>query len=56
MLDFDSFWEPLDIPEFDPSSLADTCDELRAPVRKLFDLLITDRLRNEVFMKEPDNA
>lgn len=56
VLDFDSFWEPLDIPEFDPSSLADTCDELRAPVRKLFDLLITDRLRNEVFMKEPDNA
>ena len=28
MLDFDSFWEPPDIPEFEPVSLIETCDEL----------------------------
>jgi uncharacterized protein (TIGR04255 family) len=53
VLDFDSFWQPPDIPEFDPGMLLTTCDELRNPVRTLFDLLISDRLRNEVFMKEP---
>jgi uncharacterized protein (TIGR04255 family) len=56
VLDFDSFWEPQDIPEFDPAKLVETCDDLRAPVRKLFDLVITDRLRREIFMKEPTDA
>ena len=56
VLDFDSFWEPLDIPEFDPDALAETCDQLRRPVRTLFDLVITDRLRSDVFMGEPGDA
>lgn len=56
VLDFDSFWEPPDIPEFDPDALTDTCDELRRPVRRLFDLVVTDRLRDEVFRKEPGDA
>ena len=53
MLDFDSFWEPADIPEFDATVLIETCDALRAPVRTLFDLAVTDKLRRDVFMKEP---
>jgi len=56
VLDFDSFWEPIDIPEFDPHTLSETCDALRAPVRTLFDLLTTDRLRDEVFRKETTHA
>ncbi|MGO8683676.1 MAG: TIGR04255 family protein [Thermoleophilia bacterium] len=56
VLDFDSFWEPLDIPEFNPANLAATCDDLRVPVRTLFDLVITDKLRREVFMEEPTDG
>lgn len=49
LLDFDSFWEtPGSIPEFDPDELMDRCDVLHAPVRKLFEGLITDKLRKEV--------
>lgn len=53
LLDFDSFWQPSDIPEFNAEQLLETCDELRAPVRTLFDLVVSDRLRDEVFRKEP---
>lgn len=56
LLDFDCFWEPTDIPEFDPAVLLATCDQLRTPIRALFDLLISDKLRKEVFMKEPANG
>lgn len=56
VLDFDSFWEPGDIPAFEPSALLSTCDELRRPVRALFDVLTTDKLRTEVFMREPGDA
>lgn len=52
-LDFDSFWEPSDIPEYDVAALLAVCDQLRAPVRTLFDLVVTDKLRDDVFMKEP---
>ena len=55
-LDFDCFWEPGDIPEFDVDGLLDTCDSLRSPVRTLFDLLITDKLRDEVFMAGGSDA
>ncbi len=51
-LDFDSFWEPSDIPEYDAAALLVVCDQLRAPVRTLFDLVVTDKLRDDVFMKE----
>jgi uncharacterized protein (TIGR04255 family) len=56
VLDFDCFWQPTDIPAFDAAALIDTCDQLRAPIRTLFDLLIPDKLREEVFMKEPANG
>lgn len=46
-LDFDCFWEPPDIPEFDPETVMSTCDELRAPIRALFDMLITAKLLAE---------
>ena len=56
VLDFDCFWQPSDIPAFDARGLTARCDDLRAPIRALFDLLITDKLREEVFMKEVGNA
>lgn len=46
VLDFDSFWEPKDIPAFEPAILASTCDDLRTPVRQLFDQLSTPQLLN----------
>jgi uncharacterized protein (TIGR04255 family) len=49
-MDIDSFWTPSrDVPEFDVKTLLTTCDELHAPVGKLFERLITERLREEVF-------
>lgn len=49
LMDIDSFWTPSDgVPEFDVKKLLTTCDELHAPVRKLFERLVTDRLREEV--------
>jgi uncharacterized protein (TIGR04255 family) len=49
LLDIDSFWEMSDsIPEFKPDELMDRCDNLHAPIRKLFEGLITDKLRKEV--------
>lgn len=49
LMDIDSFWTPSEgVPEFDIKTLLATCDELHAPVRKLFERLITDRLRKEV--------
>ncbi|MGH9044178.1 MAG: TIGR04255 family protein [Acidimicrobiales bacterium] len=46
-LDFDCFWEPPDIPEFKTETVMSTCDELRAPIRALFDMLITEKLLAE---------
>lgn len=51
MLDFDSFWQPSDIPSFSADGLVSACDELRAPIRNLFDGLVTVRLVDEVFRK-----
>jgi uncharacterized protein (TIGR04255 family) len=52
MVDIDSFWTPGEgTPEFDVKMLLDTCDELHAPVRGLFESLITDRLREEVLCR-----
>jgi uncharacterized protein (TIGR04255 family) len=55
VLDFDCFWEPTDIPEFEVGGLLTTCDQLRAPIRHLFDLLVTDKLLEE-FKKERANG
>lgn len=53
LLDFDSFWEPSDsIPEFVPIEIIEACDQLRTPIRTLFDLLVTKKLVGE-FRKEP---
>lgn len=56
VLDFDCFWQPSDIPAFDAETLVGRCDDLRAPIRALFDLLITEKLREDVFMKEVSNG
>jgi uncharacterized protein (TIGR04255 family) len=52
LLDIDSFWTPGEgIPEFNVETLLTTCDELHAPVGKLFECLISDRLREEVLRR-----
>lgn len=55
MLDLDCFWEPPDIPKFEPEAIIATFDQLRVPIRSLFDLLITDELLAE-FRKEPTDG
>jgi uncharacterized protein (TIGR04255 family) len=50
-LDFDCFWEPPDIPEFNAETVMLTCDQLHAPIRALFDILTTEKLLAE-FKKE----
>ncbi len=47
LLDFDSFWEPAVIEEFKSTEIVAICDELRRPVRTLFDLLLTEKLLQE---------
>jgi len=52
LLDIDSFWMAAEgTPEFDPKMVLETSDELHAPVRALFERLITERLREEVFRR-----
>ena len=51
-LDFDSYWQPDDIPPFSADTLGIACDELRAPINTLFNDLVLDRLVTEVFRKE----
>jgi uncharacterized protein (TIGR04255 family) len=53
VMDFDSFWQPSDIPAFLTENLLTACDELRQPARAMFDQLITQRLIDDVFKKEP---
>lgn len=49
LLDIDSFWTPEgSVPEVDPEMLRQLCDELHRPVRRLFEGIIKDRLREEV--------
>ena len=52
VLDFDGFWEPANIPHFEPDELLEKCDRLREPIWALFGQMITDRLVDEVFKKE----
>lgn len=52
VMDFDSYWEPGGLPEFDPDSLVDTCDLLHTPASALFEGFVTDRLRDEIFRKD----
>ena len=49
LFDVDSYWEPLaGIPEWDDVHLLDTCDALHAPIRAMFEAVITDELRDKV--------
>ncbi|MDQ6840193.1 MAG: TIGR04255 family protein [Actinomycetota bacterium] len=54
LLDFDSSWQPSVVPRWDSDDLLETCDQLRRPVRALFDQLITERLVEEVFKSNGD--
>lgn len=51
-LDFDSFWQPSEIPAFSSAQLIENCDHLHEPIRRLFNALISERLVDEVFRKE----
>lgn len=49
LIDIDSFWTPDgEVPEFDRDMLMSRCEDLHGPIRRLFEGVITDRLRNEV--------
>ena len=53
LLDIDSFSEPTDeVPAYNVASLLGTFDELHAPVRDLFESVITEDLRNEVLRQD----
>ncbi len=51
LLDFDSSWQPGDIPEFDPELLSVLSAELHAPIEALFDAVVTPQLV-EIFREE----
>lgn len=51
LLDFDASWQPPAVPTWDSDSLLETCDQLRHPVRALFDQIVTTRLVEEVFKR-----
>lgn len=53
LLDFDASWQPAAVPKWDSDSLLETCDQLRHPVRALFDQLVTNSLE-EVFNRKGD--
>jgi uncharacterized protein (TIGR04255 family) len=55
LMDFDAGWEPQDIPEFDVETILANCDELRKPIKKLFDLVTTEALRRH-YQGETDNG
>ena len=50
-LDIDSYWQPEDVPEFNPDVILAMADRLHEPVRSMFEGLITDKLRNEVLRR-----
>lgn len=52
MLDFDGSWQPRDIPEFTATHIADMAGRLRAPLRGLFDSLVTPDLL-KIFRQDP---
>ncbi|MGH9072155.1 MAG: TIGR04255 family protein, partial [Acidimicrobiales bacterium] len=40
LLDFDASWQPSVVPRWESDSLLETCDQLRLPVRYLFDQIV----------------
>ena len=52
LLDIDSFWQPAgEVPTVELGSVLELADQLHAPIREMFEALITDRLRNEVLRR-----
>jgi uncharacterized protein (TIGR04255 family) len=52
LVDIDSFWTPDGgTPELNQEVIMATCDDLHRPVRTMFEGLINDKLRDEVFRK-----
>lgn len=51
LLDFDASWQPMSVPRWDSELLLDTYDELRCPIRRLFDEIVTEHLEAEVFKR-----
>ena len=52
MLDFDSSWQPSDIPSFEAERIVTVADRLRSPLRELFDSLIPPSLK-DIFRQDP---
>jgi uncharacterized protein (TIGR04255 family) len=52
LIDIDSFGTYEELLRFEPEAALDICDQLREPVREVFERSITDRLRNEVLRVE----
>ena len=53
LLDSDSYWHSeAEVPEFDAEWICDRCDLLHEPVSEFFRIVVTDRLRYEVFNKQ----
>ena len=53
LLDIDSFWVATDeVPELTAEAIVDLCSDLHEPVSRLFESLITDRLRTEVLRRD----
>jgi uncharacterized protein (TIGR04255 family) len=50
-LDFDSAWQPSDIPEFNSDDLTELSSELHVPIESLFDALVTPKLL-KIFREE----
>ena len=52
VLDFDGSWQPDEVPVFDAEEVATRISDLRAPIRQLFDAVISDKLQ-KVFKEAP---
>jgi uncharacterized protein (TIGR04255 family) len=53
LVDIDSFWTAEGpVPEYDREMLGSISEALHEPVRVLFESMITDKLRNEVFRSD----
>ncbi|MCY3953248.1 MAG: TIGR04255 family protein [bacterium] len=53
LLDSDSYWlGEAEVPEFDAEWICHRCDLLHEPVSEFFGIVVTDKLRDEVFNKQ----
>jgi uncharacterized protein (TIGR04255 family) len=58
LLDTDASWaDPSrQVPEFSPARILEIADELHAPCKRLFEAAVTDRLRDEVLRRPPEEV